>query len=414
MYRPFWIFLLCFCTSELALGSTRAIRNLYGQRCANRLETALDTTLRRSQQRSGYSSIIDFSDNGPPHRPTLFDAAGKRSPYSNNNYNEEIQQIVSEYKHKLGNPSGGGGASSSSYFQPSTSPTNSLAAAQVEVANLRVRIPQNNHWVVVDRCQFIEHNRTLDTKLEFPDLQISGRVIMHPSGGRCDMILRLRRAGIEFRTIPLIPSGVGERSRQANVRTDSHFSEPGFISVFAHSCEGPSGIKYRINSKRRHFFNRQPATAPSYYGRDRQRSLDYIDEDLVANDGLNDVFKLNDGDSLFLSPSTFVNIDGEDTQDGPSANQDPNSRTFFAERNPFSYSAFGGPANIYAHEQANPDKGWQNVETNEALDDAYSNEIDNLFSKGVRGLLTTYMQKALQPAIKETLMESMGYTLSYG
>uniref|UniRef100_A0A182RRR4 VWFD domain-containing protein n=1 Tax=Anopheles funestus TaxID=62324 RepID=A0A182RRR4_ANOFN len=416
MCRQFWIFLLCFSTSDFVLGRTRTIRNLYGQRCANRLESALDTTLRRSQQRSGSSSIIDFSDNGPSHRPTLFDAAGQRSPFSSNNYNEEIQQIVSEYKHKLSNPSSSG--SSPSYFQPSSS-TNTLAAAQVEVANLRVRIPQNHHWVVVDRCQFIEHNRTLDTKLEFPDLQISGRVIMHPSGGRCDMILRLRRAGIEFRTIPLIPSGVGERSRQANVRTDSHFSEPGFISVFAHSCEGPSGIKYRINSKRRHFFNRQPVTSPSYYGRDRRRSLDYLDEDLVANnDGLNDVFKLNDGDALFLSPSTFVNIDGED-QDGfgpggPSASQDPNSRTFFAERNPFSYSAYGGPPNNYANEHTNPDKGWQNVETNEALDDAYSNEIDNLFSKGVRGLLTTYMQKALQPAIKETLMESMGYTLSYG
>ncbi|XP_052890831.1 uncharacterized protein LOC128299036 [Anopheles moucheti] len=403
----------------MSTGRTRTIRNLYGQRCANRLESALDTTLRRSQQRSGSSSIIDFSDNGPPHRPTLFDTAGQRSPFSSNNYNEEIQQIVSEYKHKLSNNPATSGGSPSSYFPPS-SPTNSLAAAQVEVANLRVRIPQNHHWVVVDRCQFIEHNRTLDTKLEFPDLQISGRVIMHPSGGRCDMILRLRRAGIEFRTIPLIPSGVGERSRQANVRTDSHFSEPGFISVFAHSCEGPSGIKYRINSKRRHFFNRQPvAISPSYYGRDRRRSLDYLDEDLVANDGLNDVFKLNDGDALFLSPSTFVNIDGDD-QDGfgtgaaSSANQDPNSRTFFAERNPFSYSAYGGPPNSYAGEHANPDKGWQNVETNEALDDAYSNEIDNLFSKGVRGLLTTYMQKALQPAIKETLMESMGYTLSYG
>uniref|UniRef100_A0A182P3Z7 Uncharacterized protein n=1 Tax=Anopheles epiroticus TaxID=199890 RepID=A0A182P3Z7_9DIPT len=354
--------------------------------------------------------------------PTLFDAtAGQRSPFSSSSYNnEEIQQIVSEYKQKLNSPSNS--ISPSSYFQPTSS---TLGAAQVEVANLRVRIPQNHQWVVVDRCQFIEHNRTLDTKLEFPDLQISGRVIMHPSGGRCDMILRLRRAGIEFRTIPLIPSGVGERSRQANVRTDSHFSEPGFISVFAHSCEGPSGIKYRINSKRRHFFNRPPpaATGPSYYGRDRRRSLDYLEEEFVTNDGLNDVFKLNDGDALFLSPSTFVNIDDQEDQTDPNANLDPNSRTFFAERNPFSYSAYGGGGSIgglpssYGNGPAahgNPDKGWQNVETNEALDDAYSNEIDNLFSKGVRGLLTTYMQKALQPAIKETLMESMGYTLSYG
>lgn len=48
------------------------------------------------------------------------------------------------------------------------------------------------------------------------------------------------------------------------------------------------------------------------------------------------------------------------------------------------------------------------------VNDALSNELEKLFSLGVRGLLTTYMQKALQPAIKETLMENMGYTLSYG
>ncbi|XP_053681069.1 uncharacterized protein LOC128731933 [Anopheles nili] len=413
MCHQLWIIILCFATSSLVLGRTRTIRNLYGQRCANRLESALDTTLRRSQQRSGSTSIIDFSDNGAPTRPTLFGSSGQRSPFSSNNYNEEIQQIVSDYKQKLSDmPHNTAGP----FFQSSGS--SNLGAAQVEVANLRVRIPQNHQWVVVDRCQFIEHNRTLDTKLEFPDLQISGRVIMHPSGGRCDMILRLRRAGIEFRTIPLIPSGLGERSRQANVRTDSHFSEPGFISVFAHSCEGPSGIKYRINSKRRHFFNRQPPGAASYYGQDRRRSLDYMSDDFTASDGTNDLFKLNDGDTLFLSPSTFVDIDNdrdENVQATSNVDSDPNSRTFFAERNPFSYSTYGATSSYgNGAVNTNSDKGWQNVETNEALDDAYSNEIDNLFSKGVRGLLTTYMQKALQPAIKETLMESMGYTLSYG
>ncbi|XP_049548072.1 uncharacterized protein LOC125959296 [Anopheles darlingi] len=405
--------------SYCSKGRTRTIRNLYGQRCANRLETALDTTLRRSQQRSGSSSLIDFSDSGP-QRQSLFGAGPQRSPFStasNSNFDEDIQQIVTDYKQKYGGH--GNAVPPGLPFYATTVPPSLLSAAQVEVANLKVRIPQNHQWVVVDRCQFIEHNRTLDTKLEFPDLQISGRVIMHPSGGRCDMILRLRRAGIEFRTIPLLPSGIGERSRQANVRTDSHFSEPGFISVFAHSCEGPTGIKYRINSKRRHFLNRQP-TGSSYYGHDRRRSLDYVDDDLMSNDGKGDILKLNDGDSLFLSPSTLVDIEGDrgDLEQESSSEFDPHSRTFFAERNPYSYSSYGAPNGNagygYAVTPPTPEKGWQNVETNEALDDAYSNEIDNLFSKGVRGLLTTYMQKALQPAIKETLMESMGYTLSYG
>lgn len=360
-------------------------------------------------------SLIDFSDSGP-QRQALFN----RSPY--NSYDDDIEQIVSEYKHKFNGHKyhpGMGGTGGSGFFPPTPSTTASgvTSTAQVEVANLRVRIPQNLRWVVVDRCKFVEQNRTLDTKLEFPDLQISGRVIMHPTGGRCDMILRLRRAGIEFRTIPLLPSGLGERSRTANVRTDSHFSEPGFISVFAHSCEGPTGIKYRINSKRRHFLSKYPTTTgyDGFYNRneftgneyqrnmEHKRSLNFGGED----DGLTerDIFKLTDGDSLFLSPSMSTMVDmSEESQSGGTAEAgDSASRTIYSERNPFAYSAYAGNG-----------AGWQTVETNEALDEAYSNEIDNLFSKGVRGLLTTYMQKALQPAIKETLMESMGYTLSYG
>ncbi|XP_021710083.1 uncharacterized protein LOC5573865 [Aedes aegypti] len=389
------ILLLYYTSSDLVVGRTRSTRNIYNQKCAARLESALDTTLRRSQQRSGSSSLIDFSETGP-QKQSLFN----RSPY--NNYDEDIEQIVSEYKHKYNNhnknPNSGG-----SFFPPS----GLSSTAQVEVANLKVRIPQNLQWVVVDRCHFIEQNRTLDTKLEFPDLQISGRIIMHPIGGRCDMILRLRRAGIEFRTIPLLPSGLGERSRQANVRTDSHFSEPGFISVFAHSCEGPTGIKYRINSKRRHFLAKQPSAAnydafySKDYGNEFQRNMEHkrslnLDDDDGISDA--DVFKLTDGDSLFLSPAAFLDTDSDD----PSTFS-ADSRTVFTDRNPFAYNAYAGNG-----------AGWQTVETNDALDEAYSNEIDNLFSKGVRGLLTTYMQKALQPAIKETLMESMGYTLSYG
>ncbi|XP_058811358.1 uncharacterized protein LOC131676253 [Topomyia yanbarensis] len=395
-----WIFLLYFFSLDIAVGRTRPIRNIYSQKCSARLESALDTTLKRSQQRSGTGSLIDFSSAGSQQQ-SLYN----RSPY--NNYDEDIEQIVSDYKQRHN----GKKELASSFFPPS----GLSASSQVKVANLRVRIPQNLHWVVVDRCHFIEQNRTLDTKLEFPDLQISGRVIMHPSGGRCDMILRLRRAGIEFRTIPLLHSGgTGERSRQANVRTDSHFSEPGFISVFAHSCEGPTGIKYRINSKRRHFISKHQTNYDGFYNKEYtnefQRNMEHKRSlNLDGNDGLTekDIFKLTDGDSLFLSPSSLVDVMNEDpsatTGTSSFGTVDEHSRTLHSIRNPFSYNAYAGNG-----------AGWQTVESNDALDEAYSNEIDNLFSKGVRGLLTTYMQKALQPAIKETLMESMGYTLSYG
>lgn len=47
-------------------------------------------------------------------------------------------------------------------------------------------------------------------------------------------------------------------------------------------------------------------------------------------------------------------------------------------------------------------------------DELLSREMEDIFLKGIRSLLTNYMQKQLQPAIKETLMTNMGYTLSYG
>lgn len=47
-------------------------------------------------------------------------------------------------------------------------------------------------------------------------------------------------------------------------------------------------------------------------------------------------------------------------------------------------------------------------------DDEISREIEDIFLKGIRSLLTSYMQKQLQPAIKETLMTNMGYKVSYG
>ncbi|KAJ8924895.1 hypothetical protein NQ315_001052 [Exocentrus adspersus] len=172
------------------------------------------------------------------------------------------------------------------------------------VTDMRVRLPSSNSWVRVDKCRFNPRNSSLDTRLLFSDLTISGRVnlfndldlqrepISPDPEESCNMILRLRKAGIGFHTEPIRL----ERG-QFNVRTDSHFVEPGFISVYAYGCEPR-------NQRRRSF----------------------------------------------------------------------------------------------------------RVEDDEEL----SREMEDIFLKGIRSLLTTYMQKELQPAIKETLMRNMGYTVSYG
>ncbi|XP_019881185.1 uncharacterized protein LOC109609013 [Aethina tumida] len=179
------------------------------------------------------------------------------------------------------------------------------APYDIYVTNMRVRLPTSHSWVRVDRCRFNPRNSSLETRLLFNDLTISGRVnlfneeelqrepVTPNPDDACNMVLRLRKAGIRFHTEPI------RRERgQFNVRTDSHFLEPGFISVYAYGCEP------RLREHRRNFRLEE-------------------DEDL-------------------------------------------------------------------------------------------SREMEDIFLKGIRSLLTTYMQKELQPAIKETLMKNMGYTVSYG
>ncbi|CAH0388574.1 unnamed protein product [Bemisia tabaci] len=43
-----------------------------------------------------------------------------------------------------------------------------------------------------------------------------------------------------------------------------------------------------------------------------------------------------------------------------------------------------------------------------------SQEMEEVFLRGIRSLLTKYMEKKLHPALKDTLMINMGYTVSYG
>lgn len=76
------------------------------------------------------------------------------------------------------------------------------------VTDMRVRMPSSDSWVRVDRCFFDPRNSSLETRLLFSDLTISGRVNMLSEGelqreplgpdpeASCNMVLRLRRAGI--------------------------------------------------------------------------------------------------------------------------------------------------------------------------------------------------------------------------
>ncbi|XP_064553620.1 uncharacterized protein LOC135438950 [Drosophila montana] len=321
-----------------------------------------------------------------------------------------------------------------------------LPISRVEVEDLKVRVPpakSSSRWVEIDKCKFSTENSTLDTRLIFPDLTLSGKIILQPTGGRCNMILRMRHAGIEFRTVPLGPASAApsyEQSRRlgtASVRTDSHFAEPGFISVFAHGCQGPSGIRLRQNSKRR--FGYGEGTAPQVElgephvilgttGKYQKPNYDIRLEHTTQRDQ-SLTFGSNEG---FGDSTEFFDVNGDNFYRRRQLGKRRRRRrrntlpTYFSDEIHFNEDVLH-----FEDEQlqqlVEPDarafadiftggsgSSGANGNHEEFVGDAMSNELEKLFSMGVRGLLTTYMQRALQPAIKETLMENMGYTLSYG
>ncbi|KOB69416.1 hypothetical protein OBRU01_17243 [Operophtera brumata] len=261
------------------------------------------------------------------------------------------------------------------------------APVDMYVTRMRVRLPQNSNWVRVEKCYFDPRNVSLDTMLLFHDLTISGNVDLYdandldrtipPSrrlrrhyaesraydpypddsyryrGNGCNMILRLRKAGIGFHTRPL-----NQHPGKFNVKTDSEFVEPGFISVYAYGCE-----KY-INKRS----TRKKDNLPL---RRKRRS---------------DEFSFNSE----MMESDFDRFEGRSGDKDWDIVYEPRSRTNYERSKLFR-----------------PDDELEDVED-------ISREMEDIFTKGIRTLLTTYMKKELQPAIKDTLMRNMGYVISYG
>ncbi|XP_061395647.1 uncharacterized protein LOC133331262 [Musca vetustissima] len=433
----------------LNLVSSQPYRNT--QRCSNRLENALEHMRRRSFQtksarsytpvqspytlyHSLYGQVDENTDDDFYHPQPNRGYYAKNNRIYGPNSRLDFDAALSTY------PNSPQAAPIYLKYQTQRQP-HKLQVSRVEVEDLRVRLPPETsaRWVEIDKCKFISENSTLDTRLIFPDLTLSGRIVLQPTGGKCNMMLRLRHAGIEFHTVPIGFEKIGgEESRRigaASVRTDSHFAEPGFISVFAHGCQGPTGIKLRQNSKRRYsFVNEEPNEGQRPQTSQLTpdvifdiRSEGYIppnmrDEDLEWTDANSQELLDPNGDNFYRRQfrkkrSTYnrrrlvrnmasdrlndeMNFDDDILRFSDDNVQDllqPDARAF---ADIFSNSNDGGGDNMFGDR--------------EDINDAFRDELEKLFSMGVRSLLTTYMQRALQPAIKETLMENMGYTISYG
>lgn len=63
--------------------------------------------------------------------------------------------------------------------------------------------------------------------------------------------------------------------------------------------------------------------------------------------------------------------------------------------------------NLFPIDSEDPNRSWQSKEY-------ITREMEDVFLQGASQALTRYIERQLHPAIKETLMLSMGYTISYG
>ncbi|XP_052836862.1 uncharacterized protein LOC128252811 [Drosophila gunungcola] len=445
------------------------------QRCSNRLENALEHMRRRSVQTKSSSSSSSSSSGRamwepPPQSPyqlyhsfygqhsdpeeDFYNVGGGGGYHTGRSYHAKLLHKNGQaYPFADASNSGGGALELEDLLavnqeqQQHRQPHKLGAISRVDVEDLKVRVPpakSASRWVEIDKCKFSTENSTLDTRLIFPDLTLSGKVVMQPMGGKCHMILRLRHAGIEFRTIPLgydFGSSTYEQSRRlgaASVRTDSHFAEPGFISVFAHGCQGPTGIRLRQSSKRR-FGTGTPdvelgephmilgSKRAQRWGKyHNQEGYDIRLGQKSPQRDMDPGLELG-GDSHAQDSAEFIDVHGDNFYRRQFSKKRRRRRRRFAREDFQDQMNFSEDVLHFEDEQlqqlVEPDaRAFADIfggsspsgDREELVGEAMSHELEKLFSMGVRGLLTTYMQRALQPAIKETLMENMGYTLSYG
>lgn len=121
------------------------------------------------------------------------------------------------------------------------------------VTDMLVRIPgKPNNWARIDNCRYDLIQSTLQTRLVFRDLAITGAVKLydevnslknpqqaHPTE-KCKMTIRLKRAGLGFMVIP-------RRAKRGSlaVSTSATFLEP---RVHAYGCDNPELIDRKIES----------------------------------------------------------------------------------------------------------------------------------------------------------------------
>ncbi|XP_003493986.1 uncharacterized protein LOC100744509 [Bombus impatiens] len=389
---------------------------------------------------------------------------------------------------------------------------------EMSVSRIAVKLPQGarntgNPWARVEKCIYEPGNNSLQTRVMFNDLSVSGIVSLMPRDHQppipaesCTMTLRLRRAGVDFLTSP-IARGRG----QMRIRTESSFLEPRFASIYAYGCR-PTRLDKQIK--------RQDKWPPFYPPRDEYGLLpltlhdDYeaaeprqlvgvskevdivipnetrqsrivsapltklgiwrkniwltkspprekralVESDVVVSSSSvrrfpgsfesgeeasshpikilrsTETITPEDFATALTSKRSKTNETGNCTEQHQTRQSNLNNITKILPKNlddnneskanvkredSYHISENDAPKetrhlyidetldNIFPIDLENDSRNWQSKEH-------VAREMEDVFLRGASQALTRYIEKQLHPAIKETLMISMGYTISYG
>ncbi|CAB0033023.1 unnamed protein product [Trichogramma brassicae] len=272
------------------------------------------------------------------------------------------------------------------------------APIDVSVTKLVVEIPNpksNNrvdpsNWAKVERCSYEPSNNSIRTRVAFNELAVTGLVqlVAHDLAASspisrqqqpeprlllpaesCRMSLRLRRAGMEFYTSP-IARGRG----QMRIRTESSFLEPRFASIYAYGC------RPMVNSMIQPYSDRLMDSEPRI-----RRSGGAAAAAADADTKKTRIYDPTISDSANLLANSSAYDDSIEEENRLSGNV-----------------VAGNPA-----ADALLDSLWRSRAD-------IAREMEDVFLRSASQAITHYFEKQLHPAIKETLMLSMGYTISYG
>lgn len=337
-------------------------------------------------------------------------------------------------------------------------PRDDVVTAESSYSGGGVRHPTGSgdrSWAHVDGCRYDPMGNTLEARMRFGrSLMVSGSVrLLYGSGSGgisspvetgCDMTLRLRpRAGLGFTAVPLTMPEKSPPNRLTatptmTIRTTATFIDPepmddptgDYVSVHSYNCVGGAagfpGIRER------------PATAAV------PASSDHFEQFLSAEDenfggGNSDEILTSgiDAGGVFDIDLNDDSLESTEFGDKRSTSRRPSSSSTVATTtvdttvtpvtNRFGSAGFVTPAAFspeprlrriqYQKKPSLQHPMLTVVSANnhhQQTQDQLLMEMEEVFVRGVRSLLAKHMERTLKPALKDSLMANMGYTVSYG